>query len=158
MLELYYAGAGNSGTDIKDKVQKSVVTAALGAGGDSYLKYTINDTGNLAAGEKLKLNPAFHPIDYLQKFNECNDYSYDSSASSLKDNPRIAVYLNGTLIWGTTPGGSTGDGGTDAAPGDATVEGAASDSAVEGAASDAPADQSVTDAAAADVATEATGD
>jgi len=80
MLEVYYAGAGNSGTDIKDKVQRSVVTAALGTGADSYLKYTIDDTGNLAAGEKIKLNAAFHPIVYMQKFNECNDYSYDSSA------------------------------------------------------------------------------
>jgi len=153
-LELYYAGAGNAGRDITAKIQKSVVVAALGAGGDSYLKYTIDDTGTVGAGEKIKINPAFHTTDYQQKLNECNDYSFDPSATSLKDNPRIAVYLNGILIWGTTPAGSTPDAGAEAA---------------SDASSDSPADQSVSDAAvdatvdaaveaAADAAAEATGD
>jgi hypothetical protein len=151
-LELYYAGAGNSGRDITAKIVKKLVPAALGAGIDAYLSYTINDTGSVTSGEKIKINPAFHSSDYQQKLNECNDYSFDQSATSMKDNPRIAVYRNGLLIWGAAPGGLATEGGTDAAPSDASVEGASSD-----APADSPIDQSAPETAT-DAATEAAGD
>ncbi|MBN2531530.1 MAG: hypothetical protein JXB88_01495, partial [Spirochaetales bacterium] len=45
-----------------------------------------------------------HKLDW-SNYNETDDYSYNGSTSSFTDSTTIALYKNGTLIWGTEPGG-----------------------------------------------------
>jgi hypothetical protein len=156
-LDFYYGGL--SGTDIGSKVQKALVSMTPVTGANAYLSYTFDPSaGTLASGGTLELHPGLHQDNYQANFNECNDYSYDPTATSLKENPRIAVFRNGTLIWGAPPVASTPDGGTDAAPNDASSESAATDaSTTDVSTTDATIDQSVDDAAI-DAVAEASGD
>jgi hypothetical protein len=160
-LDFFYGGL--MGTDITTKVQRTLVSMTPVTGADAYLSYKFDaNTGTLSSGGTIELNPGFHKTDYQANFNECNDYSYDPTASSYKDNPRIAVFRNGTLIWGAPPAAPTAEGGTDGAPNDAATDGAVPEASTDASdLSDAGSDQSVGDAAAesaADALLEAAGD
>lgn len=40
-------------------------------------------------------------------FNQANDYSFDPAATAFTAEPRITLYQNGVLVWGTEPNGTT---------------------------------------------------
>ncbi len=78
-----------------------VPSAGAGQGADHYLEAGFS-SGTLAAGAstgeiQLRLNKS----DW-SSFDETDDYSR-STGTAYADAPKVAVYLGGTLVWGTAP-------------------------------------------------------
>ncbi|WP_199551682.1 cellulose binding domain-containing protein [Streptomyces sp. N35] len=70
-------------------------------GADHYLKVTPT-SGTLAAGASSgDIQLRLHRADW-SPFNEADDYSH-GTASSYADAPKIGVYADGELLWGTAP-------------------------------------------------------
>lgn len=74
---------------------------------DHYLEISFTG-GTIGAGSNTgEIQPRFHDSGYQVMFTQSNDYSYSGAATSFVDNMAMTVYRNGTLVWGTEPGGAT---------------------------------------------------
>ncbi|UUN30619.1 glycoside hydrolase family 6 protein [Streptomyces sp. FIT100] len=79
----------------------SVAANGSATGADHYLKVTVTG-GSLAAGASSgEIQLRVHKSDW-SAFDEADDYSRGTNAA-FADAPRIGVYVNGTLAWGTAP-------------------------------------------------------
>ena len=74
------------------------------AGADTYLEISFKPAaGNLAAnGQSGVIQTRFHKADW-SNFNEADDYSFDATKLNLSNWDKVALYQNGTLVYGTTP-------------------------------------------------------
>lgn len=69
---------------------------------DYYLKvYFSSNAGSLAPGESKEIRVGFNKNNW-GKFNQSNDYSFNSSSSFINWN-KITVYLSGKLVYGKEP-------------------------------------------------------
>lgn len=73
---------------------------------DSYFEVGFtSDAGNLAAGANSgDVQMQIHKNDYAT-YTQTNDYSFDSTFSTMGQNLKITGYINGELVFGTEPGG-----------------------------------------------------
>jgi hypothetical protein len=75
---------------------------------DSYLQVGFTSgAGSLAAnstGGKIKL--IVQKSDF-SNFDQTNDYSFNASFTTFTNWQNVTLYQNGTLVWGTEPGGSS---------------------------------------------------
>jgi endoglucanase len=91
-----YAAIGSG--NVTESVQPSTV-----AGADHYLQIGFTSgAGSLAAGANLgDIQARFNKNDW-STLNQANDYSF-GTGTSYTDAPKVTVYVNGTLVWGTEP-------------------------------------------------------
>ena len=75
-----------------------------GATADSYLEIGFT-SGSVAAGSSSEIETRFHKSDW-SNYTQTNDYSFDATKTAYADWTRVTLYENGSLIWGTEPGGS----------------------------------------------------
>jgi hypothetical protein len=95
---------------------------------DHYLEMSLGGYSVPAGGNSDEIQPRFHDSNYQVTFTQTNDYSFNAApGQSFADNMTMTVYQNGTLVWGTEPGGASASdaGGQDAAQ----AQDAASDAA-----------------------------
>ena len=73
------------------------------SGADAYMQVGFTTgAGNLAAGASTgQMQLRFNKTDW-SNFTQSNDYSY-SATSTFTDAPKITVYVDGALVWGTEP-------------------------------------------------------
>lgn len=134
-------------------VTKNLVTIPAVPGADAYLSYTFGDEAGVGAlTSAIEIKGAFHTDSYTP-LNECNDFSFNPAITTYAPSDHVAVYRNGTLIWGSAPSapampeaGTSDEGGATTGGGEITAGG--DDAGAESGASDdgAPLD----DGAAAD--------
>ncbi|MFG2626475.1 cellulose binding domain-containing protein [Streptomyces sp. NPDC048473] len=83
---------------VTHRVQPS---SAAGPGVDHYLEVGFS-SGTLAAGASTgEIQLRLNKTDW-SNFNEADDYSR-TTAASFTDAPKVAVYADGDLVWGTAP-------------------------------------------------------
>src|SRR5689334_24815587 len=76
------------------------------SGADYYLEIGFGSgAGTLAAGATLEVQPRFAKADW-SNYDQSNDYSFRTGASTYAEWNNVAGYLAGTLAWGTAPGSS----------------------------------------------------
>jgi hypothetical protein len=80
-----------------------VAMPAAKTGADHYLLVGFTaGAGSLAAGASTgEIQNRFNKTDW-SNFTETNDYSYATN-TSYADAPKVTVYINGTLAYGTEP-------------------------------------------------------
>ena len=86
-------------------VQGTFVTMSTPtASADTYLEISFKAAaGSIAAGGQSGLiQTRFHKADW-SNFNEANDFSFDATKTNLADWSKVALFQNGTLVYGTTP-------------------------------------------------------
>ena len=72
-------------------------------GADSYLEVGFTGTGTIPAGGSTgEIQTRFNKTDW-SNFTETGDFSYDATKTTFADWTKVALYQNGTLVWGTTP-------------------------------------------------------
>jgi hypothetical protein len=71
---------------------------------DTYLEIGFTTAaGSIAAGGSSgEIQTRNNKSDWTN-FNESNDYSFDATKTSFADWSRVALYQNGTLVWGVAP-------------------------------------------------------
>jgi len=74
---------------------------------DTYLELSFNTAvGSLAAGQSSNdIQSRFAKSDW-SNFNQSNDFSFDATKTTATDWDHVTLYLSGTLVWGTEPGGA----------------------------------------------------
>lgn len=73
---------------------------------DCYVEVSFTGGGSLNPGAKTnEILLRVNRTDW-SNFDQSNDYSFDPSKSSFHDWDHVTIYQNGTLLWGTPPGGS----------------------------------------------------
>jgi hypothetical protein len=77
---------------------------------DTYVEATLSGPDSIAPGAFRELNFRIHWSDQ-RNINENNDYSYQSNTVH-QLNPKITLYQNGALVWGTEPTGLACGNGT----------------------------------------------
>lgn len=87
----------------------NVTGQVVSAGGDDYYVEIGFGSGanSIAAGANSGLIKSRISSTNWANLDEANDYSYDGSLSSFTDWAQVTLYLNGALVWGVEPGGST---------------------------------------------------
>jgi hypothetical protein len=97
------------------------VSGAFGAvnpvqtGADQYNEITFSaSAGSLAPGASSEIQSRINKTDWSNIDNSLN-YSYNPAASYC-DWTKVTVYVNGTLVWGTEPGGGTSSSTATSAP------------------------------------------
>ncbi|NUS14494.1 MAG: glycosyl hydrolase family 5, partial [Streptomyces sp.] len=81
--------------------QSVTATSSPRTGADHYLQVSFTG-GSLAAGASTgDIQARLNKTDW-SNFSETGDYSYGTN-TSYADAPRITVYVNGTLVYGTEP-------------------------------------------------------
>jgi hypothetical protein len=74
-------------------------------GADYYLEVGFTG-GTLAPGASTgEIQNRFSKSDWTN-YNESGDYSFDATKTAFADWSRVTLYRNGTLVWGTEPGGA----------------------------------------------------
>ena len=75
-------------------------------GADFYLEVGFNTAaGSIAAGgQSGEVQARFSKTDW-SNYNESDDYSFDPTKTVFTDWDHVTLYRNGTLVWGTEPGG-----------------------------------------------------
>jgi cellulase/cellobiase CelA1 len=75
-------------------------------GSDFYLEVGFNAAaGSIAAGgQSGEIQTRFAKTDW-SNYNETGDYSFDPTKTAFTDWTNVTLYRNGTLVWGTEPGG-----------------------------------------------------
>lgn len=80
-----------------------VTMATSKTGADTYLEVGFTSgAGNLAAGANIDIQTRFAKTDW-SNYNQTNDYSFNSSATSYVDWTKVTGYFSGALQWGTEP-------------------------------------------------------
>ena len=86
-------------------ISGNFVATAGGASADYYLELSFTG-GSLAAGSNSgDIQTRFHKSDW-SNYSQTNDYSFDATKTAYADWSRVTLYENGSLIWGTEPGGT----------------------------------------------------
>lgn len=100
--------SGSNYIDVtKNVTGKFVKMSTTAQGADYYLEVGFNSSaGNLAAGSSLEIQTRIARSDWTN-YDQSNDYSFNSSSSNYVDWEKVTAYMNGTLVWGTEPGGQT---------------------------------------------------
>jgi hypothetical protein len=81
-----------------------VAVSPVRSGADTTLDVAFTAAaGSLAPGAasgevQLRMNK-----NDWSNYTESNDYSYDQTKTSLADWPKVTLYRNGVLVWGTEP-------------------------------------------------------
>ena len=71
-------------------------------GADAFLEYTFTTTRVLGPGEGTgEIALAVH-ADNWSSYSERDDHSWDDSNSQV-DEPQVALYQDGVLVWGNEP-------------------------------------------------------
>ncbi len=75
-------------------------------GADHYFEVGFRSgAGQLAPGaDSGEMKLAFHKGDWTD-YDENDDHSYTAGQTSFADAPNVTLHRNGTLVWGTEPGG-----------------------------------------------------
>lgn len=78
--------------------------AASGTNADTYVELSFSSgAGTIAAGgQSGEIQLRITKTDW-SSFNESNDYSFDPTKTAFADWNKVALFQNGTLVWGTTP-------------------------------------------------------
>lgn len=98
-------------------VARFVRPTAPFAQADTYLELGFKEgAGELAGGQSAgEIYQRVVRSDW-GVFDQADDYSYDGTHPALADNERVAIYVDGLLVWGVPPGGTgptdPGDPGT----------------------------------------------
>jgi hypothetical protein len=101
---------------------------------DTYLQIAFKGPDSIGPGqmtvdktpflETKQIEVAAHWPGYNPKYDQTNDYSY-AAKTAYADSPKVTLYQNGVLVWGTEPDGTmpsgmgAGDGGSGPGPTDA---------------------------------------
>jgi hypothetical protein len=105
--DCYWAqvGCGNIG-----RSNQSLVPEATGV--NRYFEVSFGSgAGSLAAQSNTgDIKVAFHKNDWTN-YSEADDFSYVPGQTAWADAPKVTLYRNGVLVWGSEPGGG-GQGGT----------------------------------------------
>ena len=81
----------------------------VGNGGNSYVQVSFKTAGTIPVYvDQNSLNNTNISLNIQAQsntgmFDQGNDWSFDSTASAYKENPKITVYDDGVLIWGCEP-------------------------------------------------------
>jgi hypothetical protein len=75
-------------------------------GADYYLEVGFTGGSIAAKNQSGDIQVRFNKSDW-STLNQSNDYSFDRARTTWADWTKVAVYRNGTLIWGTNPGGTS---------------------------------------------------
>jgi hypothetical protein len=102
----------------------------VGNAGNSYLEISFKTGGTAPVYvdqnslNNTNMSVACQAQSNTGQFNQGNDWSYDSTASAYKENPKMTVYDDGVLIYGCEPShtcavidDTAGTGGTAGTPG-----------------------------------------
>jgi hypothetical protein len=92
---------------VKSCANISVIVAALNpatATADYYIEVSFTaGAGSIATGQSSgEIQTRINKTDW-SNFTETGDYSYDATKTTFTDWTRVALFRNGTLVWGTTP-------------------------------------------------------
>jgi hypothetical protein len=99
---LDYAGRLPSGTNIQSTTHLAIITGSFGDQ-DRYLSVTFDSgAGNLAQNNYAEIQTRFNKLDW-SSYTQSNDWSYTNYTSFTNWN-NVTVYVDGTLVWGTSPG------------------------------------------------------
>jgi hypothetical protein len=78
-----------------------VTMAAPTTGADTYLEVGFTSgAGSLVAGGNITIIGRISRNDW-SNYTQTNDYSFNSTATTFVDWPRVPAYLSGILIWGS---------------------------------------------------------
>jgi len=82
----------------------ATIGAATGTNADTYVELSFaSGAGSiLAGGQSGEIQVRLSKADW-SNFNESNDYSYDGTKTAYADWNKVALFQNGTLVWGVTP-------------------------------------------------------
>ncbi len=85
------------------KLEKPVDTA------DSFLEIGFTDAAGevKAGGASGEIQSRFSKGDW-SNYDQSNDFSFDAGIDQWTDQPKVALYRNGKLVWGTEPGAPAG--------------------------------------------------
>jgi len=99
-----WAGLMPSGTGVTGDVHVSIQPTSLG-GQTNDILYSF--TGNLVLqpGQKIQIQSRFNKSDWSNMLQD-NDWSFESNTSYMNDT-HITGYLNGSMVWGQEPSGSS---------------------------------------------------
>lgn len=98
IANVYWTGILPSGTNITSKVNTNIESA----GTDRI--YTISfdsDAGIIKPGEYVECQTRFNKVDW-SNYNQSNDFSF-APVFNYQDWEKTAGFINGVLVWGTTP-------------------------------------------------------
>jgi hypothetical protein len=99
-----YTGKFPSGNNITSSTIHSIVSGSFGDNQNRYLKITFNTgAGSLAQGEYVQVQSRFNKTDW-SNYDQGNEWSF-VGYSTFTDWDKVTVYINGTLVWGSEPGG-----------------------------------------------------
>jgi endoglucanase len=103
-------------------ISASFVSIPAVTGANTYLQLSFSaGAGSLAPGQQSgEIQTRLHNQNW-SNYTEGNDYSYDATKTSFADWNRVALYRNGTLVWGTEPTPPVGDTTPPTAPTNLTV-------------------------------------
>jgi endoglucanase len=99
---------GGSNTSIGPDVKATFGTATPSiAGADSYMETSFSAAaGSIPAGLTAQVQMRFHKTGYSGQYVQAGDYSFNPSDTAFTPSLKVTLYRNGTLIWGTEPGGA----------------------------------------------------
>ena len=133
-LQLDYAEVTRlTGGGTKVKMSVAAVTPPQ-PNADTYIEIGFTGTDSIGPGKvdvdknallaTKQIEVAAHWPGYTTKYDQSNDYSY-AAKTAFVDWPKVTLYQNGVLIWGTEPDGTmpsgvgAGDAGGPPSPSDA---------------------------------------
>lgn len=72
-------------------------------GADYYAEFGFtSNAGSLAAGQSIDLQIRLSKSDWTN-YNQSDDFSFNSVASTYQDSPKLTGYISGQLVWGVEP-------------------------------------------------------
>jgi hypothetical protein len=104
--EGYYAGihpTGQGAVASRKYVPRGVVKSGAGEKDDAYLEIAFEPGApQLEPGQSVEVQQYFHTNPYLE-LDESDDYSFDGTFATFKDQPKITVFQGDALVWGEPP-------------------------------------------------------
>lgn len=98
ITHVYWSGILPSGISIANKVNASIESQGV----NHIFKISFSsDAGVLKPGEYIECQTCFNKLDWVN-YDQSNDFSY-GALTNYQDWNKIAGFVNGTLVWGTTP-------------------------------------------------------